>query len=276
MPDPIILMCAPNGARRSKRDHTELPITPVEITDCAQRIYEAGASIIHLHVRNEQGEHSLAPAHYKPVIQSIRKRLSDKLIIQITTEAVGQYSRAEQIAVVKELRPEAASVALREICPTENEVADTALFWEWMQRENIFPQVILYDQQDVVWFLDLRKRGVFGANRAFVLCVLGRHGLTAPKELQNFASKLCDAGVSWAVCGFGKAEHELPQKAVSLGGHVRVGFENNIWRPDGSLAEDNAEFILAAKKQVEAQGHPVATADDVRKMFHLHQSGDWV
>ncbi|MEX0300249.1 MAG: 3-keto-5-aminohexanoate cleavage protein [Kordiimonas sp.] len=271
MREPFILMCAPNGARRTKEDHVRLPITPSEIADCAVEIYEAGASIIHLHVRSELGEHSLAPEHYRSAMQAIKAKLGSKLLVQITTEAVGRYSRFEQMAVVKDLKPEAVSIALREICPTENEVIEKGSFWDWMQRENIFPQIILYDQQDILRFLELREQGVFGAQNLFVLCVLGRNGPVVLNEMEKFASALSNPGISWAVCGFGKSEHDLPLKAASLGGHVRVGFENNVWRPDGVLADNNAELISVAKKQVEAQGHVLATANDVREMFQLQQ-----
>lgn len=262
-------MCAPNGARRLKADHRALPLDPAEIAACSKEVYEAGASILHLHVRDPGGRHSLDPKHYSPAIDAVRKLVGRHLVIQVTTEAVGQYTREEQKEVVKALKPEAVSVALREICVSEELVPDTADFFDWMHTENIFPQIILYDQQDVTRFLDMKNRGIFATDNPFVLCVLGRHAVEATGQLERFAASLSAAKVPWAVCGFGENEHGLPGLAVELGGHVRVGFENNIWRQDGTLAVNNAELVTAAKDAVELCGRTLAKADDVREMFAL-------
>ncbi len=269
MPEPFILMCAPNGARRLKADHSALPINPAEIAACAEEVYETGASILHLHVRDPDGKHSLDPEYYLPAIDAVRKLVGRQLIIQVTTEAVGQYMRDEQKEVVKAVRPEAVSFALREICGSEDLVLDTADFFGWMRAENIFPQIILYDEQDVTRFMGMKRRGVFATDKPFVLCVLGRHEVEASGKLEGFAANLSAESVPWAVCGFGENEHGLPALAAKLGGHVRVGFENNIWRQDGTLAVNNAELVTAAKDAVERSGRTLAKADDVREMFAL-------
>lgn len=274
MLDPFILMCAPNGARRTKADHPALPITSSDLADCAEQILEAGASIIHLHVRDDMGAHSLDVDRYKAAIEAIDKRVGDKLIVQITTEAVGRYSRVEQMATVKNVRPEAASIALREICPTQAEEKETGDFFAWMQEEGVFPQVILYDQGDVARFLHMRADGVFAARTPFVLCVLGRHGADGEKPeeaLRHFSGSLSDAAVPWAICGFGKSENQLARKAAELGGHVRVGFENNLWRADGSPVAHNGELVSAAGEAVLGVGRSLASADDVRHIFSLRR-----
>lgn len=272
MTDPFILLCAPNGARRQKTDHQALPLTPDELAECAEEVYCAGVSILHLHVRDKKGAHTLAPEHYRPALEAIEQRVGKKLLIQITTEAVGVYERDEQMAVVKALKPEAVSIALREICAAEQHVAETAVFFGWMQRENIFPQIILYDEQDVLRFLDLQARGVFSCEMPFVLCVLGRHspeGTQQDAAFKKYLDLLSGQKLHWAVCGFGKAEHQLPARAARLGGHVRVGFENNIWRSDGTPADNNTELVVAAKCAAKHAGRTLASADEVREMFAL-------
>lgn len=272
MTDPFIIMCAPNGARRSKKDHPNIPISPDELADCAEEILAAGASILHLHVRDKKGGHSLDADRYRAAIDAVRVRVGERLIIQVTTEAVGIYSRADQIALVKELRPEAVSLALREICPDVSLEADTADFFVWLQRNRIFPQIILYDQKDAEQFERMRRLGMFASEAPFVLYVLGKYGeedLSNPHTLHKFSKVFANGTVPWAVCGFGKQEHNLSASVARLGGHVRVGFENNIWSTDNSLAASNGELVLAAKKTALAQGKNVASADDVRRMFAL-------
>ena len=107
-------MSAPNGARRQKKDHPEIPISPDEMALCAEQILQAGASILHLHVRDDDGSHSLDVDRYQNSINAIKNKVGDQLIIQATTEAVGIYDRHQQMEMVKKLRPEAVSIALRE------------------------------------------------------------------------------------------------------------------------------------------------------------------
>jgi len=268
--DPFIIMCAPNGARRTKADHPAIPISPDELADCAEDVLKAGASILHLHVRGEDGTHSLSVNRYREALAAIHARVGSGLVVQVTSEAVGLYSRDQQIAMVKELQPEAVSLALREICPTAKDEPDTAAFFAWMKTEGVFPQIILYDREDVTRFERMRRNGVFAAEAPFVLYVLGkyRHGEPEkPQNLHEFTSILSPSVVPWAACGFADHEHNLATKAAESGGHVRVGFENNLMRPNGAFAEDNAELVNAARKSALEAGRHIATAADVRCLF---------
>ena len=114
---PLMIAVAPNGARKTKQDHPALPTSAQELAATARECREAGACMIHLHVRDKKNGHTLDPILYEEAIRAIRKEVKDGLILQITTEAVGIYNAGEQIEVVKAVRPEAASIALREFCP---------------------------------------------------------------------------------------------------------------------------------------------------------------
>ena len=113
----MMIAVAPNGARRQKADHQALPITPAELAETAVECQDAGASMIHLHVRDDQGGHLLDAQAYRVATAAVRDAVGPDMIIQVTTEAVGIYSVDEQIAVVQELKPEAVSLAVRELCP---------------------------------------------------------------------------------------------------------------------------------------------------------------
>jgi 3-keto-5-aminohexanoate cleavage enzyme len=242
----IIVMSAPNGARRGHADHPSLPITPDESAQDAIALRDAGVSILHLHVRDDDGKHSLDAQRYRDAIAAVEKSVGDDLLIQVTTEAVGQYNSEQQIALVKELRPDAVSLALREICPTGTDERTAADFFAWMRGENIWPQYILYSVDDVLRFDDMRQRGVFADDAPFVMFVLGEYADAVPgtvADLDRMLAATDPAAYPWAVCCFGGRENEVMLAASARGGHVRLGFENNLHLPDGAIAPDNAALI---------------------------------
>ena len=267
MAPPFIVMCAPNGARKSKEDHPALPVSPAELADCAGAIVAAGASIIHVHVRDAAGGHSLDAGRYRAAIDAIRDRVGDRLLIQATTESCGIYPVDAQMEMVRTLRPESVSIALREFNPDDD--ADARRFYAWLVDEGIFAQHILYSPGDVTRFQRLRDAGVIRDPHPFALYVLGRYSddLTGDVgELPRFVAAAGD-DVAWAVCSFGNTEQAAAAAASASGGHTRVGFENNLWLPDGSLAGDNAALVAVAAAA--AGDRPLASAADVRAMFGL-------
>ncbi len=267
---PFIVMSAPNGARRGKADHAAIPLTPAELADSAQAILECGASILHLHVRDDSGAHTLDPDRYRAAIDAVRDQVGDKLVIQVTTEAVGVYSTAQQMTVVKDLKPEAVSIALRELVPDRNNTDEADDFFGWLKDNNVSPQYILYSPEEVRWFEDLRGRGVFHDELPFVLFVIGRYGTTDygdPAEVEEYRRALGDERIPWAVCCFGPREDETSLMAATTAGHARVGFENNMLMPDGSEAPDNAALVALAAGHARTAGRAVATADEVRQLL---------
>ena len=271
MSDPFIIMSAPNGARRQKSDHPALPITPSDIANCAEEIVSAGATILHLHVRDEKNKHSLDVDRYRASIKAIRERVGEQLIIQATSEAVGIYSRHEQMAMVKELRPEAISLALRELCPSDDDLSEMAEFIAWMTAERIFPQYILYDETDYNRFEAYKQQGIFMDDSPFSLFVLGRQANAA--ESERNAQRLKDitkqAQSPWALCGFSENEKDCIHHAANNQGHIRVGFENNIWRSQTELLSDSAEMIRHCVSVAKDANRPVASVDDVKNLFKL-------
>ncbi len=270
MTDPFIIMSAPNGARRQKTDHAALPISPQDMAQCAEEIIDAGASILHLHVRDDQGAHSLDVDRYRASTQAIRDAVSRDIIIQATSEAVGRYSRHEQMAMVKNLKPEAVSLALRELAPSDDDLSEMANFVLWMTREHIFPQYILYDDHDYQRFEAWRKQGVFQNDNPFTLFVLGNYQGTSPEmDIDLLKQRTQQAAFPWAVCGFGTNEINSVTHAVKNNGHIRVGFENNIWRKQGQLLTNNAEMIQLCTDAAHKEGRTVATVNDVRHLFDI-------
>jgi 3-keto-5-aminohexanoate cleavage enzyme len=268
----VIVMSAPNGARRSHADHSALPMTPQESAEDAIALVDAGVAVLHLHVRDDAGAHSLDADRYREAIREIRKTVADKLIVQVTTEAVGRYSSDEQMALVRELRPEAVSLALREICPAGDDERATAELFAWMWREKVWPQIILYSLEDIERFEDMRRRGVFSNDSPFTMFVLGKYGSAEPGSRADLDTLLEAADYEaypWATCCFGPNENDVMLAATTVGGHVRLGFENNLQLPDGSVAAENADLIRQYVADAASLGRPPATADEIRSAFRI-------
>ena len=266
---PVILAVAPNGARKTKADHPALPITAEEIAMTAAACREAGAAMIHLHVRDPDGRHSLDVETYRAAIAAVRAAVGRDLIVQVTSEAVGIYRPEEQMRMVRELKPEAVSLAVREIVPDEAAESAAAEFLAWALAEAILPQYILYSDEDLRRFDDLIARGIVPGERQVVLFVLGRYtkGQTSePRELMPFLAANSRDHL-WSVCAFGPRETACAVAAATLGGHARVGFENNLYLPDGSLAADNAALVAAVAEGLGAIGSRAASADEARDMM---------
>jgi len=272
---PIAIAVAPNGARKTHADHPALPITPDELAACARQCVEAGAAMLHLHVRRPDGTHSLEPGDYRPAIAAVQGAVGDALVIQITTEAVGIYTPEQQMASVRVLQPEAISAALRELVPDAAYEAEAARFFGELAATRTAIQYILYSADDVVRYRDLRARGVLPETPHWVLFVLGRYSAgqrSDPTDLLPFLQAWADGGdvtanVPWAMCAFGPREAECALTAALLGGHARLGFENNMALPDGSTAPDNAALVTNLRRHLDALHRPLASAADLRNWF---------
>lgn len=260
----IAMTAAPNGGRKTKADHSALPLSATELAECAEACLDGGASMIHIHVRDAAGAHSLDAQRYEAAIRAIRDRIGHSLIIQITTEALGRYTPQEQIALIRTLRPEAASIALRELLPDPSDTTGFASLLLWMRKERITPQIILYDRPDLETLKALMDRGVVPADDVPVLFVLGRYSNgqeSRPGDLVDFLSTAEARFVHWTVCAFGRQEASCCMAAALLGGHIRIGFENNLYLPDGRKAESNDQLMKPVTMGLRSLARTLQTAD---------------
>lgn len=253
----VPIAVAPNGGRRTKADHPALPIAPAELARTAAECLEAGAAMIHAHVRDGEDKHLLDADAYKAVIGAIRTEVGERMVVQITSEALGIYGPEEQMAVVRAVKPQAVSLALREILPgTANEAA-FADFLLWMKTERVAPQFILYEPGEAVRLDALRRRGIVPFEEPPVLYVLGRYttGQTStPADLLPFLAPGQPVFRRFMVCAFGRHEAACTVMGGLLGGGLRVGFENNLTLPTGETAAANAALVDAVRSGLEAAG----------------------
>ncbi|WP_412552500.1 3-keto-5-aminohexanoate cleavage protein [Shimia sp. MIT1388] len=253
---PLKVTVAPNGARKTKRDHPKVPVTVEEIAATSAACLEAGAHELHLHVRDKDQKHSLDPGLYREAMSAVAE-MAPGLQIQITTEAAGVYGIEAQFDTVKQLQPAAASVSVREMARDER-VAHR--MYGFAQEAGVHLQHILYDAEDIHQFKAWLANGVILPTQRDVLLVLGSY--EPPKDAQPFTlrgllNSLDDDVSSWTVCAFGPTEQRVVRDVLRMNGHVRVGFENNLHKANGELLRDNAESVSLIVQHATSIGRPL-------------------
>jgi 3-keto-5-aminohexanoate cleavage enzyme len=263
-----VLAVAPNGGRKTKADHPALPLTSAELARTAAECLERGASMIHLHVRDAEGQHCLDPEAYRATIAGICHEVGDRLVLQITSESIGRYSPAEQRAAVLKTNPEAVSLALRELAPEAPDEKDFCEFLAELKTMRVWPQIILYTASEAERLGAMMKQGLIPFDKLSVLYVLGRFSLTRtalPRDVLPFLAPDMPRFYPWSVCAFGRRETACVTAAALLGGHGRVGFENNFVLPNGERAASNADLVGAAADALQAVGLTPQTAEGLRE-----------
>ena len=239
------IMVAPTGARRSKSDHPKLPITIKDITDTAEACFSCGAHALHLHVRDAEGGHSLDAGLYHEALGEMRRRLPD-MAVQITTESAGIFEVADQLACLQRVKPPWASVAIREVARAPDLAKH--LYQSCLDNETAV-QHILYEADDVALLDDWQAKGIIDISQNSVIFVLGRYTTGQISQIEDLTPFLNAMQKShhkikrWMICAFGPNEHLCLAEAAAKGGDVRVGFENSLLAPDGTMHEDNAASL---------------------------------
>lgn len=260
-----LIMVAPTGARRTRRDHPALPVTIPEIVRTAVECDRAGAGAIHAHVRDNAGRHILDAGLCRELLGELKAAVPD-MTVQITTEAVGIYTPEEQRDLVRNLGHGQVSIALREMISDQSENVLRA-FYHWASEAGIAIQHILYSPREVRLFEQLVSKWIIPSENLELLFVLGQYagkrdsrpGDIAP-YLQGRRGAIAHAG--WAVCAFGRFETDCLVQAVRSGGKARIGFENNLRNADGGMASSNAERV----RELVASVGPYLTGDPALRM----------
>ncbi|WP_322891148.1 MULTISPECIES: 3-keto-5-aminohexanoate cleavage protein [unclassified Yoonia] len=237
------IMVAPNGARRGKADHAALPVTIAETVDTARACHAAGACALHAHVRDADGAHVLDAGLYAELIAEMAQAVPD-MPVQITTEAAGIFSPADQRALLRRITPEGVSIALVEMLADGDRAAARRCYLA-LAEAGVAVQHILYDPAQVRQLAVEIAGGTIPPENLSVLYVLGRYTpgqVSRPEDLTPFLLAAKDAALvpDWAICAFGQGETACLIAAQALGGKLRVGFENNLHMADGRIADDNA------------------------------------
>ena len=268
-----IIMVAPNGARKTKRDHASFPVSIADTVSEAALCQAAGASALHAHVRGSQDEHLLDAGLYRELLQEMATRVPD-MLIQVTSEAVGIYTPAQQVDCIKAVKPQMASMALREISSDFSEPEYARRFFEWSLENDVHIQHIVYSAQELEKFFAYRDSGVIPASHRCILFVLGRYRAdfqSQVADLTPFLQHDLDA-LDWFVCAFGHQEQQCALAAIDAGGHARIGFENNLYLPNGELAENTAALVTSLVGSLAGRDCKAASTEWARQLLGVRNT----
>lgn len=243
------IMAAPNGARKQKSDHPAIPITIAQTVEVAKSCWQAGATALHFHLRDDDGAHILDAGLYREGLAELAQAVP-AMHLQITTETVGKYGPQDMRSVVRAVQPPGLSVGISEMIPDRLPDRDSIRFYQEIAETPARLQHICYQPEDVSLLAAMLEAADLPKNDIWCLFVLGHYSgrVSHPDLLAPFLEAADRAGLSpdWAVCAFATEEQACLEEAVRRGGKVRVGFENSLYMPDGQIATDNAARVQAA------------------------------
>ena len=243
------IMVAPNGARKTTEDHPAIPVTIDQLVTVASDCFDAGARAMHFHVRDGEQRHVLDAGLYKEAIAALRAAVPE-LHLQMTTEAVGRYSPEEMRKVTEEVMCEGVSIGIIEMIP-DGVISDEIIrFYQMLVANDIRVQHICYYTEHIELLSRLLTQANLPREELWVLFTIGHYSgrISDPSTIPQFVQTLKQEEIyaDWGVCAFDKEEESCLKMAIELGGSVRVGFENSMVMPDGSVAADNIQKVRLA------------------------------
>ena len=267
--DPLIITVAPVGAEVMPEQTPYLPVTPQQLGETARAIREAGASVVHVHCRNDDGSNTHDVERFRAAYEAIRA--ASDLIVQFSTGgAIGMTPEERSAPLV--LRPEMATLT----CGTVNfgdDVFENSFpimrgIAAKLDEFGVTPELEIFDLGHLSNAKRLAAEGAIRlpAHVDFVLGVPG--GLDASVENLIECVRALPPGCTWSVAGIGRMQLPLATVAVAMGGHVRVGLEDNLYYSKGRLAR-NEELVARVVRIAGELGRPVATPDEARRILKL-------
>ena len=269
----VILTVATTGAWPTKKDTPNIPLQPKEIAKDVYDCWKAGASVAHIHVRDDEDKASMDFNKFKETIDAIRD-MGCEIVLNTTTSGGLGIDDEIRMKPFSELKPELASYD----CGTMN-WAHTTIFENSpkfleklglrMQEVGVKPEIEIFDAGMIYNAYHYLKLGVLKAplHFQFVLGVPG--GMAATVENLVFLKSLIPEGSTWSALGIGKGHLPIMYAALAMGGHIRIGMEDNIYYSKGVLAESNSQFVERSIRIIKEMGKEVATPDETRQILGL-------
>lgn len=268
----LIITAAICGAEVTKEQNPNIPYSVQEIACEAEKAYKAGASIIHLHVRKEDGTPTQEFDIFKKCITAIKEKCKDVIIQPSTGGAVGM-SNDERLSPIY-LDPEMASLD----CGTLNFGCDDIFvntentiiyFAKKMKELNIKPEIEVFDKGMIDTALRICKKGYITSPLHFNFVMGLNGGISATLRDLAFMVGSIPEGSTYTVTGVGKAQFTMAAMAIAAGGNVRVGFEDNIYIQQGVIAKSNGEMVEKVVSLAKEIGRDIATPEEARKILNI-------
>lgn len=288
-PKKTILTVAVTGNLTTIEQNPHLPCTPEQIADAALSSAKVGAAIAHIHVRHPDGRPSTELAHYREVVERIRDKNSD-LIINLTTGPGGRFVPSKddpkvagpgtsamhplkRVEHIVELKPDIATLDLNTMwsgsAAVINPPDNVTLMANEIQKAGAKPELEVFDSGDIQLAHALLDRGVIKSPPLFQIVMGVRYGFVSTLQTLTYAHSLLPAGAHWAAFAIGRWQFPMLGAAWLLGGHVRVGMEDNVYLSKGKLTPSNAALCEKAVRILDDFGAELATAREARQILGL-------
>jgi 3-keto-5-aminohexanoate cleavage enzyme len=281
--DPVVITCSISGALANREQCPAIPYTPEEYGAEARRIVDEGGVMIHIHARRPDGTPSYEVEDFRAITEAIRAEVGDDVIVNYSTGALG-VSIEKRIGYLRELRPEVAALNMGSMNYAK---------YSKKRKDFVFKTVFTNPFDEIIEFLTaMRELGIKPEHECFDLghvgsvyplmdmavlepplhvdCVMGVVGGVRPtaRNLAAMAAEVPD-GSHWGVIGISREQWMLVAAALTLGGSIRVGLEDNFYLPDGEMARSNGDLIAKARQMTEDAGRRPATVDEARDLLGI-------
>jgi uncharacterized protein (DUF849 family) len=281
--DPVVITCSISGAIANREQCPAIPYTPEEYGAEARRIVDEGGVMIHIHARKPDGTPSYEVEDFRAITEAIREQVGDEVIINYSTGTIG-VPVAKRVEYLRECRPEVAALNMGSMNYAKysrsrkqfvfnmvfaNPFEEIIELLEAMNELGIKPEHECFDVGHVGSLEPLIDMGVL-KTPLHVDCVMGVVG-GIPPTARNLAAMVenIPQGSHWGVIGISRDQWMLVSAALTLGGSVRVGLEDNLYLPNGEMARSNGELIAKARQMTEDVGRRPASVAEARAMLAI-------
>ncbi|MBC8178130.1 MAG: 3-keto-5-aminohexanoate cleavage protein [Desulfobacteraceae bacterium] len=273
--DKLIITAAITGSRILRDTTPYIPYTPEEIAGSALECWNAGASIVHIHVRDpETGLGTQDLELFRQVVEPLREETD--VVINLTTSGIAARNLSfEDRLKSLELRPELASFDAGSINLGKGVFVNPPDFLdlaaETMKRLKVKPEIEVFDSGMIVTAVQMRNEGKL-ADPLFFEFVLGTpYGAPATPKSLVYLSEIVPENAIWSVTGIGRAHLPMSMMALAMGGHIRVGMEDHVFYKKGELAESNAQFVERIVRIAREYGRDIASPDEARGILEFQR-----
>lgn len=281
--DPVVITCSISGSLANREQCPAIPYTPAEYAAEARRIVDEGGVHIHIHARKPTGEPSYEVEDFQAISDAIRAEVGDAVIINFSTGAMG-VSVEKRIAYLRAVQPEVAALNMGSMNYAK---------YSKRRKEFVFDAVFANPFSEIIELLGaMNEIGIKPEHECFDIghigslaplvdmgllqpplhidCVMGVTGgiPPTPRNLQAMVDNV-PAGSHWGVIGISRIQWTLIASALTLGGSIRVGLEDNFYLPDGEMARSNGDLIAKARQMTIDAGRRPATVEEARKLLHI-------
>ncbi|WP_444996518.1 3-keto-5-aminohexanoate cleavage protein [Aliikangiella sp. IMCC44359] len=285
-----ILTCAVTGNITTREHHPKLPVTPKEIADASVEACKSGAAIVHIHARDvETTKGSMDVALYQEIVERIKSSDVDP-IINLTTGEGGRFIPSDsqpqvaapgstlchpllRVSHIEKLKTELCTLDFNTMISGQaaviNTPANIAQMAKVIYRAGVKPELELFGTGDLHMALHFIEQGIIQLPAMFSFVLGVKYGAMATPETLFFLASQLPKNCIWSAFGLGRHEFPILAQAWLLGGHVRVGLEDNVYLSKGKLARDNAQLVEKGVTIVENLGGHIVSADEARKMLNL-------